>query len=320
MKRRLLFLLLILVGPTLLMYRVFNSADYHLFIKPDVGGHGHGYIYYDDGVWTRRVFIGDENELEVYYADLSPDGSTIVFTRNAFLYFYDLKSNKLTSFNIELNQPFVNTPTQWSPDGRRIGFSCSHVFQEPPEICVWDVTNTELSTLNDLRAYGKYDYLAFGSWSADAKALAFIIAYSESEPQSGRQLILKLDTDTGRVTQVLDSKQTKMNIGPGIALSPDGKTILFGANSPLEISENAYVSSLYQINADGSGLRRLVHFDAWSLYQPVWSPDGNSFYVNASNFYLSIPLKYDLSGKLVGMLPFKIGRTMLSWRSPPSGK
>jgi len=320
MKRRILFPLLVLVGLTLLIYRVFNSTDYHLFIKPDVGGHGHGYIYYDDGMWTRRVFIGDENELGLYKADLSPAGSTIVFTRNAFLYFYDLRSNELTSFNTELNQFFVTTPTQWSPDGRKIGFACSQMFQAPPEVCVWDVNNAELSILSDLRTYGQYDYLAFDGWSADAKTIVFMIAYSESEPQSGRQIILKLDINTGRVTQVVDSKQTKLNISAGFALSPDGKTILFGANSPLEISKNAYVSSLYQINADGSGLRRLVHFEAWSLYQPLWSPDGNSFYVNASNFYASIPLKYDLDGKLVGMLPFQLGRTMLAWRSAPSGK
>lgn len=304
-----------LIGLGLLLYLRLNTDDYHLFIKPDVGGHGHGYFYYDDGMWTRRIYVGDENELEVYYADLSPDADQIAFIRNAFINIYDVNSNQLTQIEAGLQHPSVNVNAKWSPDGRQLGFPCSHDYQGRLEICTWDFANEQLNRLTNLGAYGDYEYLALGGWSADAKTLAFSLVYSPDEAGIARILILDLDQETQQVTTVFDSASQKMDLDLDLALSPDGKTILFTGITLSKESKRGRLTELYEINSDGHGLQRLVALDNWYLFQPVWSPDGNSFYVNASHGTLSLPVHYDRSGKMIGFLPFQPGRTMLGWRS-----
>ena len=312
--------MLVWIGLAMLSYRLFHSDDYHLFIKTDVGGHGHGYVYYDDGLWTRRVPIGYDNEILLFYADLSPDGSKIAFKKDLWLTIYDIPSSQLTQINLEPNIPLGSTTIQWSPDGSQIGFPCQPLYDDPIEVCVWDVAKEEMRVLSDLSSYGKYDRLSFGSWSADAKTIVFTIFYPEDDSGMGRQLILKLDTDDGHVTLVLDSQEAGLNMSDKIALSPDGKIILFGANTLLEQQEKGFRFSLYQINSDGSSLHRLIALEDWSLFYPVWSPDGHSFYVNATNYYYCLPLRYDLSGRRIGMLPFPSRRSILSWRSADPGK
>jgi Tol biopolymer transport system component len=316
--RRLSFLLLVLIGLiglAMLSDHIFHSDDYYLFIKTDVGGHGQGYVYYEDGLWTRRVPIGYDDEISLFYADLSPDGSKIAFKKDLWLSIYDLHSDELTQINLEPNIPLGSTTIQWSPDGSQIGFPCQRLYHDPIEVCAWDVANEEMRVLSDLRSYGKYDNLSFGSWSADAKTIVFTISYPGDDSRIGRQLILKLNTDDGHVSQVFDSQEAGLNLSDKIALSPDGKIILFAANTLLEQQVKGFRFSLYEINSNGSNLHRLIAFEDWSFFYPVWSPDGSSFYVNATNYYYSLPLRYDRSGRLIGILPFPSRRSILSWRS-----
>ena len=328
LKRRFSFLLLVVIGLAIFSYRLFNfngQHDNHLLIKRDVGGHGHGYLYYDDGSRTRRVFIGYDTEIGVWDADLSPNASKIAFTQRSFLYIYDLRSNQLTQLNSEPLYPSGSTSIQWSPDGSQIGLPCSLVYGDPIEVCAWDIASGELQVLIDLQSYGNYDYLSFGGWSEDARAAAQSIAFTIFYPEDydtglGRQLILRLDPDDGDVSKVLDSQAVGLNVNDKIALSPDGKMILFTANTLPEQEEKGFWFSLYQINSDGTGLRRLVELDDWSLFQPVWSPDGRSFYVTALANHSMIPRRYDLSGRLLGIPLSQFGRMMLSWRSAEFGR
>ena len=314
-----------LMGLLALSYLIFHSNDRHLFLKFD-SGHGHGYLYYDNGLWTRYLPLERKYEVTLYYADLSPDGSRIAFKKDSFLYIYDLKSNEIVHLNAEENYPSNNTRVQWSPDGSKIGLPCNLEYDAPIEVCAWDVAKGEMQILSDLHAYKKYDsisfgnYLFFGGWSADAKTVAFIVSFPEDDSGSTLQRILTLDIDTGKATEVLDSQESGLSLYDDIALSPDGKKILFSGNTLLEEQENDYTAALYQINSDGSGLQRLVNYKNWLLFQPVWSPDGSSFYVNASNYYQVIPFRYDGSGRLIGMLPFQFGKSILAWRSSEFGK
>ena len=311
-----------LIGLAVWSYRMFNPGDRHLYLNFD-SGHGHGYLYYEDGLWTRYLPLERQYEVTLYYADLSPDGSKIAFKKDSFLYIHNLHSNALVRLNAEPNYPSDNTSVQWSLDGSRIGFACSLTYEAPIEVCSWDVIKGEMQILSDLQAYGKYDALYFGGWSADAKTIAFIILYPEDRSGNRLQRILRLDTDTGTVSTVLDSQQAGLDVDRNIALSPDGRTILFSANTLLEEQAKDYLYALYQINSDGSGLRRLVDLDRWSLFLPVWSPDGRSFYVNAAGdygliphgYFHMIPRRYDLSGRLTSIPISQLGRIMLSWRS-----
>lgn len=313
-----------LIGLAVLSYRMFNPGDRHLYLNFD-SGHGHGYLYYEDGSWTRYLPLDRQYEVTLYYADLSPDGSKIAFKKDSFLYLRDLRSNELTRLNAEPNYPSDNTSVQWSPDGSRIGLPCSLAYEAPSEVCSWDVVKGEMQILSDLQAYGEYGALSFGGWSADAKTIAFVMLYPEDNSGNRLQRILRLDTETRTVRTVLDSQQAGLDVYTNIALSPDGKTILFSANTLREEQAKDYLYALYQINADGSGLRRLVDLDHWSLFQPVWSPDPDrrSFYINAygdygllpHGYFHNIPLRYDLSGRLTGISLSQLGKIMLSWRS-----
>ena len=274
-----------------------------------MGGHGHGYLYYDDGVRTRRVYVGYEAEILLWNADLSPDGSKIAFKKDIILNIYDLGSEQLTQISLEPNVPFGSVSTKWSPDGSQIGFACQFAYHEPVYPCAWDLARGKLHILADLKAYGEYSYLSFGGWSADGKSLAMSIAYPEDNEGNTSQRILIQDSETGQVSTVLDSGQAGLHIYSAPALSPDGKTILFSANT---LKGGAY--ALYRINADGSGLQRIVDRERILFAGPVWSPDGSSFYANASNYYTFLPVRFDLSGRMTGLLPFQFGRELLSWR------
>jgi Tol biopolymer transport system component len=309
------FLLVTLIGLGVWFYQAFNTAGYKLFIKPDVGGHGHGYLYYDHGLWTRRVQVGYEAEILLWDADLSPDGSKIAFRKDLVLNIYDLHTKQLTQLSLEPNVPLGSVSTRWSPDGSRIGFPCQYAYQEPVQLCAWDLAKGELETLADLQAYGDYSSLSFGGWSADGSSLALVLSYPGEESWDEFQRILVVDTGTGQVRMVLDAGQAELHIYATIALSPDGKTILFSANTFLEERNKERTCALYRVDVDGGGLQRLVDRERISFLRPVWSPDGSAFYVNASNYYTFLPVRFDLSGRMTGLLPFQLGRLLLSWRS-----
>lgn len=316
MIRKLFSPFIVLIGLVIFFFCIFNTSDHYVFLKTD-GGHGQGQLYYDDGIWPRRIPLEYENQVLLSYADLSPDSSKIAFKQRSFLNIYDLNSNELTQLNTEPLYPSQSTSIQWSPDGSQIGFPCNFAYNGPIEVCAWDVAKGELRELSDLHEYGNVNWLSFGGWSADAKNIALIIVYLDYNSENEFQRILILDTDTGNVTPALDSQQAGLRIHPDIALSPDGKTILFCANTLLEEQEKDFLYTLYQINSDGSGLQRLVDLKHTQLLKPVWSPDGHSFYVNALSFNINttIPLRYNLSGRLVGVLPFQFDKWILSWKS-----
>jgi Tol biopolymer transport system component len=73
------------------------------------------------------------------------------------------------------------------------------------------------------------------------------------------------DHRTGRRIQVTDD--LAFDAICGLAWSPDGQQIVFGANPP------GRTSRLYVINVDGAGLRQLTG-DETPVVGPAWSPDG----------------------------------------------
>jgi mono/diheme cytochrome c family protein len=75
------------------------------------------------------------------------------------------------------------------------------------------------------------------------------------------------------------------------AISPDGERVAFIARSPGPLTATLPVSltTLYIMNADGSGLRELWQPSRGWLALPAWSPDGQALYVGYSDL-LSDPL------------------------------
>lgn len=73
-------------------------------------------------------------------------------------------------------------------------------------------------------------------------------------------------------TVELDSSPTDFN--PSI--SYDGSKVVFARGDPAAFSSGIWATDLYVINADGTGLRRVVSGGGQYLHHPVFSPDGGS--------------------------------------------
>ena len=90
-------------------------------------------------------------------------------------------------------------------------------------------------------------------------------------------------------------------------------------NTSLEEGNKERTYALYRVEVDSGGLQRLVDRERLSFSHPVWSPDGSAFYVTASNYDTFLPVRFDRSGRMTGLLPFQLGRLLLSWRGAESG-
>jgi Tol biopolymer transport system component len=105
---------------------------------------------------------------------------------------------------------------------------------------------------------------AGGTLGRAEEALKGKICYTRKD---GDNLSLHVMDADGKNDQALPNQPGKVNMTP--AWSPDGKQIAFMSGE----SEMGDQFGLYVINADGSGLRRLIQ-DEKMAGLPAWSPDG----------------------------------------------
>jgi PASTA domain len=97
------------------------------------------------------------------------------------------------------------------------------------------------------------------------------IVFMEAGPNSNSGDALWLMRPDGSTVE-LDSSPTDFD--PSI--SYDGSKIVFARGDPTAWKSDLWASDLYVINADGTGLRRVVSGGGQDLRQPRFSPDGGS--------------------------------------------
>ena len=148
---------------------------------------------------------------------------------------------------------------------------CDGIYAVDP-----DGTNGRLLTVNDRDA----DPV----WSPDGKSIAFRSRRNCDGSNLGcffSLYIMKGDgsgigTDGSGLRALTEGSGLEVE---GISWSPDGSRLVFAAALFPNDLENRY--DLYIVNADGSGLRRLVSAPTnVSLSRPDWSPDGRRIVYN----------------------------------------
>ena len=258
-----------------------------------------------------------------FYADLSPDGSQIVYTTCEHRYdgygLSAVKPDGTGKRRLTEDGYFYHYP-MWSPDGERVAFVGQRKWADPtwahPQLDIYTVTSSasqrrvKLSILPVKSGAGRiFDTLlrrggvrqleatsrlalAPPVWSPDGNHLAFIVNEGEGHQYSyrGRRAY--------RYTRVLHTVRADgsrlARIGETTALptwSPDGDELAYA-------TVDGDVPALYAVRPDGTG-RRLI----WSggadegfapISQVLWSPDGSEILFFSNESYLVRPAGGDL--------------------------
>ena len=304
-RRPIVIFLVILAG-----YYLLEPGNRYLLMKYN-SGNEYGQFYYHNGLWPQRIRLGSDFQRGLSTADLSPDGKQIVFENNGIIYTYRLPMGQITPISSESFNAYYVNKIQWSPDGSQIGFVCS-LKLDTAEICVFDVASQQLHILTDYHTQKNYTVPYFGSWGSNNDSIVYVLRTNPSADGETLDSIKIIHTKSGQIDTVLDEAKTNLAaFGWEPVLSPDGKTILFSG----AILDWTYgKSEIYQVNVNGSNLHQVAEMDGFYLANPVWSPDGQSFYVHSSDGNYFKPIHFNLDGKRLIGIPFQYQRTLLSWK------
>jgi len=176
----------------------------------------------------------------------------------------------------------------WSPDGKEIAFLSARNGTPPCQVCAPDGDNIFVMREDGSHVVG---IVARGSggglaWSPDGRKLAFTTYWFENDGRTVRNDIAIVEVGIGESSikyLPLDSRVYPSNL----RWSPDGKMFAFDALEPSTMPSFFPWTSIYVMNVDGSGLRKIlsggdpipgVHIPAYFGF--TWSPNGKSISVS----------------------------------------
>ena len=228
---------------------------------------------------------GGDSSLYGFYADVSPDGSQIVYSSCEFLLDCPQGSRytegyELVMINIDgagktrlTNNRHLDHYPAWSPDGTHIAF----VRYEEYESAFYP-TNPErrkgvklatssserpgipLLPTNDVALYPP-------AWSPDSQTLAYIVNEGDYTPELVVWTVA-VDKRTARIGKTISPP----------TWSPDGEELAF-------VSVEGEEVVVYAARPDGTGQREIWR-GAGKYGQALWSPDGSEILVVSEQAYL----------------------------------
>ena len=228
-----------------------------------------------------------------FYADVSPDGSRIVYSTCEPVYDSYFESNidlyEIATVNIDgsgylrltENEYFENYPV-WSPDGTEIALirresSYRHYpnpsneeHQRSVRLYIKSTEDGEVRRIDSTERVALYP----PAWSPDGQRLAFIANEGECCPLE--RVLYTVRSDDSELTRIGESTAPP-------TWSPDGGELAFAAVDGEE-------AVIYAVRADGTELRTIWRSGPNDPSTPVsqvsWSPDGSEILFTSDHLYV----------------------------------
>jgi Tol biopolymer transport system component len=210
---------------------------------------------------STRVDSGEASNGKIVFARRIADGTDI----------YVIDEDGTHETRLTRTEPFEEFPG-WSPDGQKIAFA-----RNSTELYVINADGSGLKHLGGATYEGAA--LAPPVWSPDGQNIAFLTVGTSSEHYYDALYVI--NADGTKQTQLIKSSansEYEISLG-GPTWLPTGNKIAFSRftlpptdSSAESVSAAEDESGLYLINADGTGLRKLISIRAQAT--PYWSPDG----------------------------------------------
>ena len=183
----------------------------------------------------------------------TPDGKTLIYNSNGYLYNYDLASGQISV----LNTGFANRNNNdhvLLPDGSRIGIS-HHNEADKGVSSIYHLPIAGSDTPVKVTGEGLGASYLHG-WSRDGKTMLF------TGNRNGQYDIYAVDVASGKETRLTNQE----TLDDGSEYSPDGQWIYFNSN-------RTGTMQIWRMRPDGSGQEQLTT-DELNDWFPHVSPDG----------------------------------------------